>query len=204
MEIKTLPLGEIQANCYLISTDKSAVVIDPGFDCDEVTNFLLLNENKERLILLTHAHFDHIGGALGLREKTNTKIGIGAMDNPSLSDLSVNLSALFGAELSPFSADRLFNDKDEFTVGDITFKVLHTPGHTIGGVCYLTDGILFSGDTLFQGSIGRTDFPGGDFRTLEKSVKGLYTLKGDTVVLSGHGYKTTIENEKNYNPFIRG
>jgi len=101
MEIKTLPLGEIQANCYLISTDKSAVVIDPGFDCDEVTYFLLLNANKERLILLTHAHFDHIGGALGLREKTNTKIGIGALDNPSLSDLSVNLSALFGAELAP-------------------------------------------------------------------------------------------------------
>ncbi len=204
MEIKVLPLGDIQANCYLISTDNSAVVIDPGFKSQIVTEFLKENSNKECLILLTHAHFDHIGGALDLRENTGVKIGIGALENPALSDSQVNLSDMFQTHLSPFSADILFNDNDEFSVGDIVFRVIHTPGHTVGGVCYLTDGILFSGDTLFHGSIGRTDFPNGDFAVLESSIKKLYCLSGDTVVLSGHGDKTTIEQEKNYNPFIRG
>jgi len=204
MEIKTIPLGEIQANCYLLSTDKAAIVIDPGEKCVEVTDFLKQNAHKERLILLTHAHFDHIGGALDLRDTTGTKIGIGVLENPALSDSQVNLSNMFQTHLLPFSADILFDDNEEFSLGDITFKVIHTPGHTVGGVCYLIDGILFSGDTLFYGSIGRTDFPGGNFSVLENSIKKLYELNGDTVILSGHYGKTTINQEKNYNPFVRG
>ena len=104
----------------------------------------------------------------------------------------------------PFSADLTFSDNQIFSIGDIEFRVLHTPGHTLGGVCYLTGDILFSGDTLFKGSIGRTDFYGGDFKTLEKSIKRLYTLENKTTVFSGHGDTTTIEEEKNFNPFIRG
>ena len=204
MEIKVLPLGNLQANCYLISSENAAVVIDPGFESEIVTNFLKDNFDKDRIILLTHAHFDHIGGAFNLRESTNTKIAIGLQDNPALSNSSYSLTAMFGTKLTPFSADLLLNDGQIISIGDLEFKVIHTPGHTVGGVCYLLQDVLFSGDTLFDGSIGRTDFPGGDFSVLEQSVKKLYALKDETLVLSGHGGQTTIEREKYYNPFVRG
>lgn len=204
MEIKTLVLGHIHTNCYLISTDSAAVVVDPAFISGEVEEFLLSNSLKERLILLTHAHFDHIGGALLLRENTGVKIAIGAIENPALSDEAINLSDRFHAHLRPFSADILVGDGDEIRVGDICFTVLHTPGHTKGSVCYKTGDILFSGDTLFCESIGRTDFPGGDFGEISDSVKRLYSFSDDTVVLSGHGEKTTIAHEKHFNPFVRG
>lgn len=204
MEIKALVLGNIEVNCYLVSTENAAVVIDPGYRSAEVLDFLLNATDKERLILLTHGHFDHIGFADELSEITDTKIAIGEMDAPALEDNNINLSALFGMPISNFGADILLSDKDEISVGDLTFKVMHTPGHTVGGVCYLCDDILFSGDTLFNGSIGRTDFPGGDFEALKNSIKRIYTLPGDTVLLSGHGDKTTVLNEKRYNPFVRG
>ncbi len=204
MEIKVVALGHIQANCYLLSSEKAAVVIDPGFESEVVNDFLIQNSDKERQILLTHAHFDHIGGALLLRESTDTKIGIGRLDANALKDNRLNLSDMFGAQLTPFSADITFEDDDVFSVGDLEFKVIHTPGHTVGGVCYLTGDVLFSGDTLFLGSIGRTDFYGGDFTTLKKSVKRLYDLDENLIVLSGHGPQTTIKNEKFYNPYIRG
>lgn len=203
MEIKQLALGELQTNCYLISTEKAAVVIDPADYSKEVESFLA-DDEKETMVLLTHAHFDHIGGAKMLRENTGAKIAIGAVENPALSDGRVNLSSLFGEVLSPFSADILLNDGDEFTVGDICFTVLHTPGHTKGSLCYRVGDILFAGDTLFCESIGRTDFPGGDFNEISASIKKLYTLPEDTVVLSGHGDKTTIGHEKYFNPFVRG
>ena len=204
MEIKTLVLGDIEVNCYLVSTDKSAVVIDTGYPSSEAVDFLKNAANKERLILLTHGHFDHIGFAGELSKLTNTKVAIGEMDANALTDNYINLSALFGAPINTFDADMLLADNDEVTVGDLTFKVMHTPGHTVGGVCYLCDGILFAGDTLFAGSIGRTDFPGGSFETLRNSIKRIYTLPDDTVLLSGHGGKTTVINEKRYNPFVRG
>ena len=204
MEIKKVVLGDIEVNCYLVSTDKAAVVIDPGYRSSEVLEFLDGAKDKERLILLTHCHFDHIGFADELSEITDTKIAIGEKDAFALSDNFVNLSAPFGAPLSPFDADILLSDNQEVSVGDITFKVIHTPGHTVGGVCYLCGDIMFSGDTLFNGSIGRTDFPGGDFSVLSASIKKLYSLPDDTVLLSGHGEQTTILNEKRYNPFVRG
>ena len=204
MEIKVLPLSIIKSNCYMISTNDAAVVIDPGFESQIITDFLKENQDKERLILLTHSHFDHIGAAKALRETTDTKIGIGEFDADALLDTNKNLSDQFRAKLLPFKADFLFCDEEIVTVGDLSFKVLHTPGHTPGGVCYLVNDILFSGDTLFDKSIGRTDFPGGDFDTLEKSVKRLYQLDQDIKVLAGHGEATTIGDEKKYNPFIRG
>lgn len=204
MEINVLKLGSCETNCYLISTDKAAIVIDPGVYSETVLDFLKNNMEKERMILLTHAHFDHIGGADTLRNACNTKIGIGISENDGLSDVNKNLSNLFGVNISPFSADCFFYDGEIFTVGDIEFKIIETPGHTIGGVCYLTENFLFSGDTLFYGSVGRTDFPNSDFSLLKKSVQKLYKLKNETVVLSGHGPKTTIGYEKEHNCFIRG
>jgi glyoxylase-like metal-dependent hydrolase (beta-lactamase superfamily II) len=204
MEIKVLPLGAIEANCYLLSTDKSAIVIDPGFYSQEVLDFLKSNSDKERLILLTHGHFDHIGGADVLRKETDTKIGIGVKDAPYLSDSIKNLSAKFGMPVEPFSADVTFKDNETFTIGDITFKVIETGGHTKGGVCYLCDNYLFTGDTLFHQSIGRTDFFDGNFNEIKKSIEKLYTLDPNIIIYAGHGDQTTIGFEKKYNPFVRG
>lgn len=204
MEIKTLVLGDISVNCYLVSTEKAAVVIDPGYRSSEVLEFLENAKNKERLILLTHGHFDHIGFADELAAITDSKIAIGEKDAPALEDNLLNLSALFGAPLSTFNANILLGDNQQISIGDLTFKVIFTPGHTIGGVSYLCGDILFSGDTLFAGSIGRTDFPGGSFEVLKESIRKIYTLPNDTVILSGHGGQTTVLNEKLYNHFVRG
>lgn len=204
MEIKRLVLGDIEVNCYLLSTETAAVVIDPGFYSFEALEFLRAYEGKERLILLTHGHFDHIGFAEELAKETNTKIAIGEKDSLALTDNIINLSAPFGVPIAPFKADILLSDNQELNVGDITFKIIHTPGHTVGGICCLCGDVLFSGDTLFSGSIGRTDFPGGSFLTLKASIEGLYSLPDDTQLLSGHGEPSTIGNEKHYNPFVRG
>lgn len=203
MEIKTLHLGLIKTNCYLLSTERAAVVIDPGFDRPGTLDFLSANAEKERLILLTHAHFDHIGGAENLREKTGVLIGIGEPDAGALADTSLNLSDMFHARITPFKPDLTFRNGEVITVGDIELKVISTPGHTVGGVSYLTGDSLFSGDTLFENSIGRTDFPGGDLRALKRSVKKLLTLPGDTKVYPGHGDPTTIAREKENNMFAR-
>ena len=203
MKIKTLHLGLIKTNCYLISTEKAAVVIDPGFDRPSTLDFLNENADKERLVLLTHAHFDHIGGAEALREKTGVKIGIGELDADALSDTELNLSDMFRAHVAPFKADLIFKDGDIIKVGDLELKVINTPGHTVGGVSYLTEDKLFSGDTLFEASIGRTDFTGGDLNVLKRSVKKLFELPPDTKVYPGHGNSTTIAREKEYNMFAR-
>ncbi len=202
MEIKTLVLGHIHTNCYLVSTDKAAIVIDPAFISKQIEDFLTENSDKERLILLTHAHFDHIGAAPSLRVNTGVKIGIGELDNTDLADPSANLSDRFHAHIPPFSADMTFCDGDKIKVGDLEIEVWHTPGHTVGSVVYLIDGVLFSGDTLFFESIGRTDFPKGNYSDMMKSLEKLLMLDDDTLVLSGHGPETTIGHERDYNPFI--
>lgn len=203
MKIDTVLLGSFQVNCYLISTDKSAIVIDPGFNSSYVEDFLLKNADKERMILLTHAHFDHIGGALQLKEKTGVKIAIGRIDEPSLSDENYNLSTLFNAYIKPFNADILLDDGEITKIGDITLKTIHTPGHTRGSVGYLIENNLFSGDTLFNLSVGRTDFPGGNTKQLLNSVKKLFALDDNIKVFSGHGATTTIGYEKINNPYIK-
>jgi len=203
MEIKILPLGYIGTNCYLIQSEKAAVVIDPGFVSQGVLEFLKENGEKERAILLTHAHFDHISGVPDLKDNTEVLVYAGMDERENLLDPQVNLTERFHAKTRGFNADRYVADGEILKVGDLEFKVFHTPGHTTGGVSYLMDGKLFSGDTLFYESVGRTDFPGGDFAVLENSIKRLYTLPDDTVVFPGHGESTTIGHEKKYNPFVR-
>ncbi len=204
MEIKAIPLGHIMTNCYMLSTEKTAIVIDPGFYSSIVEDFLDSNSDKERLILLTHCHFDHIGGAKELSVNTGVEIAVGEQENTLLSDTFVNMSDRFHAHVEPFSADILLMDNEVITVGDLTVKTIFTAGHTVGGVCYLIDDVLFSGDTLFFESIGRTDFPGGSFEALADSVMKLYHLLPDnTVVYPGHGEATTICHEKEFNPFVR-
>lgn len=190
-------------NCYFLESEKAAIVIDPGYKRESILTFLNENEGKERLILLTHGHFDHIGGADYLRQETGVKIGIGALDVPALSDEALNCAVVFKRELEPFSADFEYHDGDIIKVGDIELKVISTPGHTVGGVSFLCGENLFSGDTLFKDSVGRTDFEGGSFRELEKSIKKLYTLPDETVIYPGHGESSTIGFEKKYNSFVR-
>lgn len=203
MEIKVLSLGELSVNCYLLSTEKAAVVIDPGYLSPKIDLFLENNKNKETLCLLTHGHFDHIGAVSHIKEKFGIKVAIGELDAPALLDDFLNLSGGFGFSVAPTVADFFIKDGEEVKVGDITFKAIHTPGHTVGSMCYFVDDVLFSGDTLFKLSIGRTDFPGGDFNTIINSINKLFALSDTTSVFSGHGEKTTIGAEKQYNPFLR-
>ncbi len=203
MTVTKLALGQLQANCYLISSDKAAVCIDAGDFDTRVLDFFKNNSDKERLILLTHAHFDHIGGADRLRQLTGVKIAIGTEDAPSLCDSAKTLSDIFGIAVAPFCADILLNDGEKFSVGDINFTAIKTSGHSIGSMCYLAENMLFCGDTLFEGSVGRTDLYGADSNALLQSLKKLSLLPDDTVVYSGHGSNTTIGNERKYNPYMK-
>lgn len=196
MKISTLSIGSSPTNCYLLSTDKAAVVIDPGIKESRIDKFLEDNAEKERLIILTHAHFDHIGGAEELRQKYGVKILIGEKDNAALSDPIVNESVRFRVNINPFSADKTVVDGEKFSVGDINFTAFETPGHTVGSTCFYVDNILFTGDTLFCQGIGRSDFHGGNQNELFRSLKRIMSMfPENTSVLSGHGPATTIADE---------
>lgn len=204
MEIKVFSSASMGANCYTVLSDNAAIVIDPGEFCESVCNFLKENSGKQRLILLTHCHFDHIGGAADLREKTQTPIAIGEKEYDATLDPKRTLGQHFGINIKHFSPDKALTDGQELIVGDMKIKCIETPGHTVGGMCYLMEDVLFSGDTLFNGSIGRTDFENGSFTDISKSIRMLYNLLDDnTVVLPGHGESTLIGYEKTNNPFVR-
>ena len=196
MKISTLSIGSSPTNCYLLSTDKAAVVIDPGIKESRIDKFLEDNAEKERMIILTHAHFDHIGGAEELRQKYGVKILIGEKDNAALSDPIVNESVRFRVNINPFAADKTVVDGEKFSVGDINFTAFETPGHTVGSTCFYVDNILFTGDTLFCQGIGRSDFHGGNQNELFRSLKRIMSMfPENTSVLSGHGPATTIADE---------
>jgi glyoxylase-like metal-dependent hydrolase (beta-lactamase superfamily II) len=204
--IKALEVGPIMANCYILGCEdtKEAVVIDPGDDSDQILMALAKLELKVKYIINTHGHFDHVGANKSMKRATGAPIMIHEGDAPMLSRLSTD-ATMFGlsAENSP-APDQTIDEGDKITFGNITLKVFHTPGHSPGGVALYTDGYVFVGDTLFSGSIGRTDLPGGNFQTLISSVKTkLFTLDDSTRVLCGHGPETTIGREKLYNPFFR-
>ncbi len=206
MEIKFLLKGHLAtySNCYGILTEKAAIVIDPGKYTAEIKNFLCQNADKVRLILITHAHYDHIGGALQLREETDVKIAIGKNEEFALSDRAFNLSGRFTPAIPAFNADYTIEDEEEFTVGDITVKAIETPGHTVGGMCYLINDCLFSGDMLFFETVGRVDLPGGNITDMKESLdRIMWLFEDDTKVYSGHGEITTIGHEREYNPYLR-
>lgn len=206
MIIKKLEVGPIMANCFIVGCEKTkeAIVIDPGDDASDILMALAKAELKVKYLVNTHGHFDHVGANKKMKEVTGAQIAIHEADEPMLSQLSSN-ALMFGlsAENSP-PADILLKDGDEIRFGEITMTVIHTPGHSQGGICLSTRGHLFSGDTLFAGSIGRTDLPGGDYDTLISSIKQkLLPLDSNTRVYTGHGPETTIGNEKAVNPFLR-
>ncbi len=194
------------ANCYILGCEntKEAVVIDPGDDGDQILMALAKSALKVKYLINTHGHFDHVGANKAMKEATNAEIGIHPDDAPMLMELSKSAS-MFGlsAENSP-PADILLNHGDQLSFGDITLDVIHTPGHSKGGICLYTKGYLFAGDTLFKSSIGRTDLPGGNYDTLIASIRTkLFGLPDDTIVYTGHGPETSIGDEKRMNPFLR-
>ncbi len=205
MIIKVMEVGPIMANCYILGCEKTreAVVVDPGDEADRILLALAELKLTVKHIINTHGHFDHVGANRKMTEATGAPILIHADDAPMLAELSATASAFgLSAENSP-SAGRLLADGDSVTFGEITLKVIHTPGHTLGGISLVAEGAAFVGDTLFAGSIGRTDLPGGDYSTLINSVKTkLFTLTDDVKVYCGHGPATTIGNEKRFNPFV--
>jgi glyoxylase-like metal-dependent hydrolase (beta-lactamase superfamily II) len=204
--IKKLEVGPIMANCFILGCEdtREAVVIDPGDDADQILMILAREKLTVKYLINTHGHFDHVGANRRMKEVTGAKLAIHPDDVPMLSELSRS-AASFGlsAENSP-EPDLLLHDKDTVRFGNITLTVIHTPGHSRGGIALYTPGHLFAGDTLFAGSIGRTDLPGGDYDTLIASIKQkLLVLPDDTVVYTGHGPETTIADEKRMNPFLR-
>ncbi len=204
--IRKLEVGPIMANCYIVGCEetKQAAVIDPGDDADRILMTLAEAELKAKYLINTHGHFDHVGANKRMKDATGAQIAVHPDDEPMLSDLSKH-AAMFGlkTENSP-SADIHLKDGETITFGNITFEVIHTPGHSPGGICLYTPGHLFVGDTLFMGSIGRTDLPGGDHATLISSIKTkLLNLDEKTIVYPGHGPETSIANEKRMNPFLR-
>ncbi|KGP76753.1 beta-lactamase [Desulfosporosinus sp. Tol-M] len=200
-------VGALGANCYLYSCleSKKAAIIDPGGDAKKIYRWVLEKGVKVEYILLTHGHVDHIGGVEELRTLLgDVLVGIHAADAGMLTDARKNLSRNVGMNVVLKGADFLLQDGQELTIGNKKLKVISTPGHSPGSVCFLSDEGLFSGDTLFAGSIGRTDFPGGSMDLLLKGVeKKLLILPDETRVFPGHMGETNIGAEKRYNPFLR-
>lgn len=199
-------MGAMGANCYLYACPetKKAVIIDPGADGNQIYRWVLEKGVKVDYILITHGHVDHIGAVDELRELLgNVLVGIHTGDAGMLTDGKKNLSSYFGPGLVQKKADILLQDGQELIIGNQRLKVISTPGHSPGGVCFLCTEGLFSGDTLFAGSIGRTDFPGGSLDQLLAGVKQkLLVLPEETRVFPGHGEETSIGEEKRDNPFL--
>ncbi|MBW2040016.1 MAG: MBL fold metallo-hydrolase [Deltaproteobacteria bacterium] len=205
MIVKLLVVGPIQANCYILGCERTklAAVIDPGDEVDRILTALAKDELRLVYIINTHGHFDHTGANKALKKTTGAELLIHPADAPLILRQAASASAWgMGVENSP-APDRYIEEGDIITFGDISLKVLHTPGHSPGGISLVTDKMVFVGDTLFAGSIGRTDFPGGDYEGLIRGIRTkIFILGDDVVVYPGHGPETTVGHEKRHNPFF--
>lgn len=200
MEVKIIPAGIYDANCYILFDEKTkeAAVIDPGGDTDLILDEIKLLDANVKMILLTHGHADHTGGVVELRDKFKCSVYINEKD----SEMIKKNIPIYGKENE--NGDKYISDGDILKFGEITIKCLETPGHTPGGMCFLTDKAVFTGDTLFYRSVGRTDFEGGDYDTLINSINTkLMNLPEELYVFTGHGPRTSIGFEKKCNPFLK-
>ena len=205
MQYELIIVGALETNCYLAYCPETmaCAVIDPGAEPEKIFPEITRLKLKPALILNTHGHFDHTGANRDVKERFDVPLLIHAKDGPMLGSFGeLELGFLTGARDSP-PADRFIEDSEEIAIGNSRLRVLHTPGHSPGSVSFLSDGFLFSGDTLFWGGVGRTDLPGGSWKELESSIRSkIMTLPEDLIVLPGHGPHTTVGQEKNLNPFI--
>jgi hydroxyacylglutathione hydrolase len=204
--VERLVVGPTEENSYVLGcpTTRKAVFIDPGGDVPQLLRMVQELKLDPIAILQTHGHADHIGGISDLKAATGLPVLIHAEDAGMLTDPERNLSAYFYEPLVAPPADQLLNGGQTLEVGGLTLVVLHTPGHTFGGCSFKVDRSVFTGDALFAGSIGRTDFPGGSERTLLKAIREqLLTLPDETTIYPGHGPSSTIGEERRYNPFLQ-
>jgi hydroxyacylglutathione hydrolase len=200
-----LEVGVYGVNAYILGDEetKEAVVIDPGGSSDEISSLLRKEKLTLQAVLLTHAHGDHIGGIAGLVKDWKTPVFVHQKDLYILQDAELNYSARLPMNAVNFSDAKAIKHGDLLKYGKLEIKVIHTPGHSPGGVTFQAEDYLFTGDTLFQGSIGRTDLEGGNHKQLINSIKEkLLTLKKDYLVFPGHGPKTSLEEERRSNPFL--
>jgi glyoxylase-like metal-dependent hydrolase (beta-lactamase superfamily II) len=204
-----LPVGMLQCNCSIFGDEvtREAIVVDPGDQIEDILTILDRHELRVKAIVITHAHIDHIGGAQKLKNRTGAPVWMNASDQVLIDHMDMQAQWLGIRTPERAEVDTVARDGDSIALGGATFHVLHTPGHTQGSLClYIpAEGKLVAGDTLFQGSIGRTDLPGGDGRQILRSIhEKLLPLPEQTLVIPGHGAVTTIAEEKRYNPFLQG
>ncbi len=206
VHVSRIIVGELAVNCwFLINEDtKEALVFDPGDQAEKIAGFASEQGVKVAAILLTHGHIDHMGGADALRKLTEAKVYALQEEEDLLLDAKQNLSVYIARKVVTFAPDEFLHDGQELTLAGMKLKVYHTPGHTPGGASYYCAeaGCVFSGDTLFHGSVGRTDFPGGSMSAIVRSLREkLFLLPEETVVCLGHGDETSIGYEEKYNPY---
>ena len=195
LKVHAMALGDYQTNCYIIHDEnsKTCCIIDPGYDADFILDKLSSLGLTPEAILLTHGHFDHVGAVKELAAETQCDVYI----HPD--DLSMPPMMTAG----PLYYTKTYAEGTQLKLAGLDIAVMHTPGHTPGSVCLLAENAIFSGDTLFRGSCGRTDLPGGNWATIIQSLKRLAALEGNFWVFSGHGGSTTLRDEKKYNPYMR-
>jgi len=205
MIIKTIVVGPLDVNCYIFGCEdtKVAAIIDPGDNADEIIKVIDKEGLKPEFIINTHAHFDHIGGVKAIQEHFKIDFFLHKEDLFLVENASEQATAFGLSPISKPDVNKFVNNGDKISLGDKVINVIHTPGHSPGGVCYHVDNNVFVGDTMFASSIGRTDLPGGSYETLISSIKErLFPLGDSTTVYPGHGPSTTIENEREHNPFL--
>ena len=213
MIVERLEVGPFASNCYIVGSESTGegMIIDPGADSEEILKKVKDLGLSVKVIVLTHGHVDHITALTEVKVATGAEFAVHADEVALLSrqhggGLMASLGLISGiSDSPPTDPDRLLNGGDSIDVGDLHFLVLHTPGHSPGGICLLGHGVVFTGDTLFQFSVGRTDFPGCSHSQLMDSIHTkLMVLPDDTIVHPGHGPETTIGTERQWNPFVRG
>ncbi len=207
MILEILTVGQLETNCYILGDEKTkqGVVIDPGGDFEIIEEHLKKLKLKVEHIILTHGHVDHIGALSQLKKTTKAEIMIHSKDSAMLYDPNQNLSFFSGDKIIATKADKTLEEGNIIECGGIKLEVLHTPGHTPGSISLLTDKMIFTGDALFCGSIGRTDFPGSSYQKLIRSIKDKILSKADDfIIYPGHGPPSTIGEERRNNPFLSG